>query len=293
MASCQKFKILSVTGGIPRYLEEINTSLSAEENIKRLCFTQNGLLVNEFNDIFSDLFSRRTPTYKKIVQLLADGPLEIKEIQNALKIAQSGGLSAYLDDLIKSGFIARDYTWNIASGESSRLSHFRLSDNYLRFYLKYIDKKLPKILLNDFELSSLSALPNWNAIMGLQFENLVLKNRSYIKNVLGIRNEDIESNNPFFQRQTKKVPGCQIDYLIQTRFNILYVCEFKFSKNPVGKNVVNAIAEKIKRLAHPKRFSILPVLIHVNGVQKEIITSGFFAKIIDFGDLLDENSPAR
>ena len=32
-------QILSVTGGVPRYLEEIDYQKSAEQNIKRLCFT--------------------------------------------------------------------------------------------------------------------------------------------------------------------------------------------------------------------------------------------------------------
>jgi hypothetical protein len=44
--------------------------------------------------------------------------------------------------------------------------------------------------------------------------------------------------------------------------------------------------EKMKRLKIPKYFSLYPVLIHVCGVQKEVVESGFFAKIIDFGTLL-------
>ena len=36
ISAMEKLKILSVTGGIPRYLEEIDPSLSAEENIKKL-----------------------------------------------------------------------------------------------------------------------------------------------------------------------------------------------------------------------------------------------------------------
>ena len=34
ISAMEKLKLLSVTGGIPRYLEEINSSLSAEKNIK-------------------------------------------------------------------------------------------------------------------------------------------------------------------------------------------------------------------------------------------------------------------
>ena len=47
----EKLKILAVTGGVPRYLEEINNKQSAEDNIKRLCFNKEGILYSEFNKI--------------------------------------------------------------------------------------------------------------------------------------------------------------------------------------------------------------------------------------------------
>ncbi|MBF0360871.1 MAG: hypothetical protein HQK49_07660 [Oligoflexia bacterium] len=40
----EKAKILSVTGGIPKYLEEMNAKVSAEKNIADLCFSTSGLL---------------------------------------------------------------------------------------------------------------------------------------------------------------------------------------------------------------------------------------------------------
>lgn len=43
------FKILSVIGSVPWYPEQIQTHQSADENIKRLCFEKNGLLVHEFD----------------------------------------------------------------------------------------------------------------------------------------------------------------------------------------------------------------------------------------------------
>src|SRR3990167_5897184 len=61
ISAYEKLKILSVTGGIPRYLEEIKPQLSAEENIKQMCFVKGGPLVNEFDEIFSDIFSKRSP----------------------------------------------------------------------------------------------------------------------------------------------------------------------------------------------------------------------------------------
>ena len=74
--------------------------------------------------------------------------------------------------------------------------------------------------------------------------------------------------------------------MVQTRTNNYYVCEIKFSKNPVRAKVIDEVAEKINKLKLKKNASVRPVLIHVNGVESAIEKSDFFAAIIDFGELL-------
>jgi len=284
----EKFKILSITGGIPWYLEQIQSGLSADENIKRLCFTKNGLLVNEFEKIFHDLFDHRGKWYKEIVRLLANKSVEFNEICTQIDYKKSGRLSEYLDDLITAGFIRRDFTWNLKSGKTSNLSKYRLSDNYLRFYLKYIEPNYTKIKKDQFAATSMIVFPGWNSILGLQFENLVLNNCSVIHQVLGIRPEEIVLDNPFFQRRTNKQLGCQIDYLIQTKYNTLFACEIKFSRNLITTKTIHETNNKLNRLVIPRGFSCFPVLIHVNGVSEEVEENGFFAKIIDFSQFLKE-----
>lgn len=286
IASYEKFKLLSVIGGVPRYLEEFNPSLSAEANIAALCFRKGGILVDEFDHIFSNIFQRRTSLYRDIVMSLVDAPKETSEISKALQVDMTGLLSEYLEELVLCGFIKRDYTWNVKTGQDSRLSQYRLSDNYLRFYLHYIKKYKTKIERGSFEFTSLASLPGWLTVLGLQFENLVLNNRRVIQSVLDIKAEDVISDNPFFQRHTTKQRGCQIDYMIQTKFNTLYVCEIKFSKHLIGVNMLNEMQEKVNRLKRPKGFSCRPVLIHVNGVTDELRQSGYFSAIIDFSQLL-------
>ena len=102
---------------------------------------------------------------------------------------------------------------------------------------------------------------------------------------MNIRTEDILSDNPFLQRQTVSEKGCQIDYLIQTKFKNLYVCEVKFSVNEIGLGIIEEIQEKIARLQLPRGTSALPVLIHVNGVSESVRGRGYFYEIIDFGEL--------
>jgi AAA+ ATPase superfamily predicted ATPase len=288
ISAYEKLKILSVLGGVPKYLEEINPKLPAEENIKQLCFTKGALLVEEFGQIFSDLFLRESPFYKKIIEALISGPKERNEICKVLDIDPGGRISEYLRELELAGFIKRDHTWSIPSGFDSKLSKYRLSDNYLRFYLKYIDKNLSKINRNNYQLKSLTSLPEWHTIMGFQFENLVLNNRPLVHQILKVKPEEIICENPFYQHKTSQLPGCQIDYMIQTKFGTLYICEIKFSKNEIDISVIQEVQKKIDSLKYPKGYSCRPVLIHVNGVHKDVMDSGFFAEIIDFSQQLYE-----
>ncbi len=283
----EKFKILSVTGGVPFYLERIQPNLSAEQNIRDLCFTKGGLLVREFDEIFSDLFSRRKSSHKELVSCLASGPKELSQICKELGKSQGGLYSRYLDELVKAGFVRRDFTWDLKSGKSGKLSRYRLSDNYLRFYLNYVAPNRVKIEQGKVSDSMPNNLPGWETAMGLQFENLVTHNYRALWNMLNIPLEEIVIDGPFFQSPTAKQQGCQIDYLIQTRFHTLYLCEVKFKKDPVGKKILQEMEEKRKRLKIPRYFSVRPVLIHVNGVEDSVLEENYFDKIIDFSQLIN------
>lgn len=285
ISTYEKFKYLSVTGGVPLYLELMNPQQSAEQNLQRLAFTQGGILLEDFNKIFHDLFGKRSETYEKIVRILSTGDKELSEIATALDIKITGWLSETMEELIEAGFVTRDYTWNISNGKDSKLSKYRLSDNYIRFYLKYLDKLKDRINRNSESAITTDQLENWYTVLGLQFENLVLHNRQKIKELLGINPSTIITDNPFFQNKTTKQQGCQIDYMIQTKYNILYLCEIKFSKNKIGKHIIKETQEKISRINAPKSYSFRAILIHVNGVTNEVSQSQYFSRIIDFSEL--------
>jgi uncharacterized protein len=288
ISALEKFKILAVTGGIPRYLEEIDPHVSAEENIRRLCFSPSGILFNEFERIFSDLFDSKSIIYKKIVTYLADVHRATRrEIAKEIGLQVGGIISDYLNDLVKAGFLTRDISWHFKSAKPSRLSLYRLSDNYLRFYLKYILPNKSRIEAGNFIDYSITALPAITSILGLQFENLILNNRRLLKKFLNIKPGDVVCDGPYLQRKTSKQLGCQIDYLIQTKYNSIYLCEIKFSQNEIKESITTEITEKINRLKLPKRFSVRTVLIHVSDVSDTISDSGFFAQILDFADLLE------
>jgi len=135
-----------------------------------------------------------------------------------------------------------------------------------------------------------STLKGWHSLMGLQMENLILSNRELIKSALHLSPKDIVCDNPFFQRKNTRQKGCQIDYLIQTNTNVLYICEIKCSTQPIGASIIEEMQNKIRAMTIPKYFSYRPILIHINGVTDALIDAQYFSHIIDFGSFLGESN---
>jgi uncharacterized protein len=281
----EKFMALSLTGGVPWYMVLLNPKLNAAENIKQLCFTPDGTLVKEYRYIFHDLFGKRSAIYERITRALVGGSLEYQALVKAVNYPSSGTLSSYVEELIEAGYIYAAYAWSFKTGKEGQVCLYRLTDHYLRFYYKYIEPKLGQILKGQYQEVDMMSLPAWRSMMGFQFETLVLNNRLLIQKALRIAPEAVINDNPYYQRKTARFQGCQIDYLIQTRLHSLFVCEIKYSANPLGMLVVHEMQDKIKRLSTPRNMVCLPVLIHVGGVTDELVDADYFFQIIDFFDL--------
>jgi hypothetical protein len=276
-----------VTGGIPRYLEEIIPERSAEENISRMCFSPSGILFREFNSIFNDTFSKQAHLYRSIVESLVDGKKTYLEICTHLGYEKSGKVSALLEDLSSAGFIRRDYKYSLKTGKKSKLSYFRLKDNYLRFYLKYIFPRTESLIDGVISPQSVTNGLGWSSMIGLQFENLVLNNLPTLLAKMGIDGQEILNASPYFQNETKRERALQVDLLIMCPHTV-YLCEIKFKKM-IGKTVIEELKTKMKNLNVAKTVSVRPVLIYAGELESTVTESDFFDQIISFEDLLRDD----
>ena len=57
-------------GGVPFYLKQIKKYDSIDQNINKLFFNSNGLLFDEFDEVFSSLFEN-SDQYKELINLIA------------------------------------------------------------------------------------------------------------------------------------------------------------------------------------------------------------------------------
>ena len=281
------YKLLGVIGGIPWYLEQLGRGMTADELIKRLCFEKDGLLVNEFESIFHDLFNGKGTAYKKILVSLREGMKTLAEIRKDIDFAHSGKLSQMAEHLITGGFVKKQALWSFKTMKPLKQSLYSNCDPYIRFYLKVIAAHRGKIDSGTYEGIPLSGLPGIDAHMGLQLEYLLLRNRETLLRSIGINAVDVINDGPYRQTKTSKGPGCQVDYLVQTSTKNLFVCEFKFMRREIGPDIIEVMSEKINALRIPKGFSAVPVLFHIGGVAPSVETGGFFYRVIDIADFLE------
>jgi uncharacterized protein len=285
VSAAEKLKVLAVTGGVPRYLEEIDPTQTAEQNIERLCFNPGGLLFNEFDQIFHDIFSKRADTYRRIVATLIDRAMSVTEISQALGQDKGGTLNSALADLESAGFVGKDMAFDPGTAKTRpRKIRYRILDNYLRFYLKYVAPEREQIKKGLYQSAPLESLRAWDTLMGLQFENLILSNRGLLLEKTGLNTVPIINAGPYFQAKTTHLPGCQIDLLLRTK-GALYVFEIKF-RAKIGFTVIADVKQKVARLGADPSLSVRTGLIYQGKLDPKIEPADYFDQIVPFETLL-------
>ena len=276
--------VLAVTGGVPRYLREVNPSLSAGENIRLMAFAPNTTLRTDFEEMFADVITRQPTLTGEILRCLVEGPKSVSEIAVALKSEKGGWVSDLLLQLEEAGLVASDEGLNPETGKEIRERCYRIRDNYSRFYLKYIEPCRHQIDRGGYSFVALEELKGWDSIMGYQFENLVINNYAQLLKPLHLERTVIESAAPYRRTGTSGTPGVQIDFLIQTAHANL-VIEIKRMKD-IGLEVVREVEEKISRFKRPRGKSFRPVLVYDGNISPRLETEGYFDVILPFSKLM-------
>ena len=268
--------ILSITGGVPKYLEEIDMSIPSEENIRRLCFTREGILFRDFNQIFSQIFGQKSETRKAILRAIAHGSRSAAEIAELMGIERNGHLLEHLTELELAGFIAKDGGINPCTGQDGRIVRYRLKDNYSRFYLHHIEPNASAIEKGLFQYGSLSGLKGWNAIKGLQFENLVVSNFKSLLPILGIDGASLVSAAPYRRNGTDSRKGVQVDLLLQTK-TTAYVVEIK-RREEIGAEVADEINSKVEAVGFRSGVATRTAIVYDGTLDPKIRTD----QMLDF-----------
>jgi hypothetical protein len=245
-------------------------------------------LYREFDETFNQVFGRQAKIRGRILRELVSRPRTVAEIAEKEKSRVCGSYSKTLEDLCRAGYVMRDDGLNPLTGKLIRRARFRVCDNYVRFYLHYIEPRREAIRRGLLEFTSVEQLPGLQTFYGLQFENLILNHVNDLFPYLGIDKSLVLSAFPYVQTPTKRHRGCQIDLLVQTQ-RTLIVVEIKRCKE-IGYEVVDDVSEKIKRLEYDKTLSVRTALVYDGRLSPRVEADHFFDFVIPADWLFGVNS---
>jgi len=278
--------VLSVTGGVPMYLQEIDPALSADDNIRQLAYMPNSVLRVDFDDMFNDVITEQPLFSGKVLRRLVDGPMTVTELARALDIGKSGRISEAMEQLAEAGLVSPDAGVNPETGAPVRERRYRLRDNYARYYLKMVEPVKTQIDAGAYRFASLSALEGWSGVKGLAFENLVVNNYPELLPHLHMGGALVTSAAPFRKNSVRgQRGGYQIDLLIQTEGSIC-ITEIK-RKKEIDKSIIEEVDRKVSKIVRPQGVSIRTALVYDGELSAFVETNGYFDAIIPFRRLLE------
>ena len=230
----QILELYMVMGGIPFYLNEIEKGKSATQSINEICFSRDGLLHDEYFQLYHSLF-KNAENHIKIIEVLASKPQGMIRIDliNDTKISDAS-LSRALEELVECDFISIYQPFINKKKESI----YKLTDLYSLFYLKFIKEN--KGNKGWEQLSNQSTYTAWS---GYAFENICMQHIEQIKAALGI--SGVFSNTSSWKfKGNDALPGTQIDMLIDRADQVINLCEAKFTKDNFA--ITNSYSAQLK-----------------------------------------------
>jgi uncharacterized protein len=203
-------------------LKEISSEQSAIQNLNTIFFSVNGLLREEFSNLYPALLDA-TDYHLAIIRILAKKPSGMlkKDIINAAPFNDSSRIRKILQELIDDGFVSE----NLPFGNVANDKKFRLNDEYILFYLRFMEKnKYQEVDI----WNMLSKTPEFKKWASYAFENICFKHSLQIKNALGI-SEISSTTSSYFKSANKSERSIQIDLLIDRDDNVINFVDIKFT----------------------------------------------------------------
>jgi AAA+ ATPase superfamily predicted ATPase len=271
-------------GGIPHYLYTIEKGESTAQIIDRLCFAKDGLLKNEFTNLYESLFSN--PQHHEVVvrALSKKGKgLTRNEIIDVCGFTSGGGITQILTELEESGFISSYIPFN----RSEKDAIYKLSDEYSLFYLKFMEGS--KDTGAGSWLRQIKS-PSYISWSGIAFESVCQKHTPQIKKALGIEAVYTQVSTWRYV-PAKGKQGAQIDLLLDRADGCINLCEMKFANTQftIDKKYSNELQNKVNVFEEETKTkkTIFTTMITTYGVkanehsiakvQAEVIMDDLFA----------------
>ncbi|OQY42493.1 MAG: ATPase [Fusobacteriia bacterium 4572_74] len=224
----------SITGGIPKYIQEFNKNRSPIWNIENNIFDNNNFLYSEPKFLLQEEINDLS-RYFSIIQSIANGDTKMAAIATRLGL-NSSSLSPYLSKLIDLDILEREVpvTENI---DNSKKSLYYIKDNYLAFWFNYVYPYQSYLEIENLKYPLEKISSTFDLWVSKAYERLCLESL--------ITHEEIGFPISKVGRWWSK--NEEIDVVGLGKKEIIFG-ECKWSKKHVGLSVLFALKEKAKKI---------------------------------------------
>ena len=242
----QVLELYMAIGGVPHHLMQVERRWSAAQAVASICFDRNGILFDEYERLFDSLFNS-SDVYDRLIQVIAQkrSGVSLNEIREHPDFSSGGRLTKRLSELEAAGFISEFIPW----GKSNRDKAYRITDEFVWFYLSWIQNTPKNLLASGITKYWQSKVQTqaYRAWAGYSFEALCLKHAAQIREALGISGIATEAATwrVTAPKSTSKTEGAQIDLLFDRADGVINLCELKFSRDDFV--ITKAYSRQLKR----------------------------------------------
>lgn len=225
----QKAIAYGILGGIPRYLSEFSDQRDIQKNIQERVLMLGAFLYDEPSAMLR-MELREPGVYASILEAIANGHNKICEIADAIH-EDSAKVSKYLTTLITLRIVQKQ--WPCGEVEGGKKVLYHLTDQYFRFWYRYVFTNKSYYELLGPEDASMEIEENLNDFMGPVFETICIQ---YLKRQAKMRKL------PFVPYQIGKWWGNNPSLRAQDDVDVLAInkkgdeaifCECKFTNKPM------------------------------------------------------------
>lgn len=141
----------AITGGVPKYIELFYDASDVYSAIENNVLSKSSFLYDEPNFLLQREVSE-VGSYFSIIKTIAAGNQKLSKIAAALELKQTG-LTKYLKTLINLDILEREVPITEDNPENSKKGVYKLKDNFMMFWFKFIFPNLNYIESGHAELA--------------------------------------------------------------------------------------------------------------------------------------------
>lgn len=269
-------------GGIPEYLQEMNPRYSLMQNLNEYALRPNGYFFKEFQRVFISHFGKN-PVYETILHKLSAEPCTPRQLAAKCRTHTGGTFTELLADLELAGLIER-YT-PLGKDRSSRHIRYRIQDEYLHFYFRFIKSHERDISAGQYNSAALLRSRSFAQWRGYAFERLCRRHANQIADALRFSAVQ-HSAGTIFEPSSEDARGAQIDLAFDRVDRVMTLCEMKYVDRLAGRAIIDAFENKCRLLLdrYPRR-SFQKVLVCGNKVPLPDALNRYFDRVLWATDL--------